>query len=484
MKLRVVLLLVNWTLLVGLAAIAGGPVSAQDSQAQPSAAERCFEHHRFGAEPVDVAKSADGQTVLAQVSWGYHDSIGCYLVLDDASLATLRAAATDDIDTTDTDIEDGTSNTDTTDSEMPQPGPQPTLLATGGVHPPPGQFVVGDEQSFEVAIEFTEAVIGFEAGDITVVNGDVTSFSGSGSEFRATVRASFQGSVVMWIGRDTVQDLSGNSNEPSQPLVAHVGQRTPSFFDTWDRDTVLGEFTVEFDRQEPYHGWTGDIDSCVAGTTSQRYRDSIFQRMNWYRQMAGVLPIVEDPELTSTAQAKALILAARGSLTHHPSPDWACYTQIDFFAESVSTASGLRGIDLYMRDHGSHNSAVGHRRMITDGRWELYGTGDIPGRANTLHARYSSVLREIREHRGFVAWPPSGYILTQWSGADGRSHCKTPTSPTPPSQWSTTTDRLTLRSSTTEIQIRTLFQRWSGRWAATPTRWLMLNRWTLTPATP
>ncbi len=38
-----------------------------------------------------MAKSADRQTVLAQVSWGYHDAIGCYLTLDDTALTTLRA---------------------------------------------------------------------------------------------------------------------------------------------------------------------------------------------------------------------------------------------------------------------------------------------------------------------------------------------------------------------------------------------------------
>ena len=68
-----------------------GPAAAQGS-AQQSVAQRCFEHHRFGAEPVDVAKSADGRTVLAQTSWNWHDAIGCYLTLDDTALATLRGA--------------------------------------------------------------------------------------------------------------------------------------------------------------------------------------------------------------------------------------------------------------------------------------------------------------------------------------------------------------------------------------------------------
>ena len=81
-------------LLLGAAAVAGTAAAQDGDGGSPgqSVAQRCFEHHRFGAQPVDVAKTADGQTVLAQVRWGYHDSIGCYLTLDDSALAALRAA--------------------------------------------------------------------------------------------------------------------------------------------------------------------------------------------------------------------------------------------------------------------------------------------------------------------------------------------------------------------------------------------------------
>ena len=62
-----------------------------------SAAERCSAHHGFGAEPVDVAKTADGTVVLAQVRWGYTADIGmCYLVLDDAAVEVLRASPPQD----------------------------------------------------------------------------------------------------------------------------------------------------------------------------------------------------------------------------------------------------------------------------------------------------------------------------------------------------------------------------------------------------
>ena len=69
---------------------AGPPTSLPQGQTDDS--RRCFEHHRFGEEPVDVAKTTDGQTVLARLSWGYHDSISCFLALDSAAINTLRAA--------------------------------------------------------------------------------------------------------------------------------------------------------------------------------------------------------------------------------------------------------------------------------------------------------------------------------------------------------------------------------------------------------
>ena len=75
----------------------GGDASAgtDDDETTPEeddTAQRCIAVHKFGAQPVDVAKSADRQPVLARLSWGYHETIGCYLALDEAATAALRAA--------------------------------------------------------------------------------------------------------------------------------------------------------------------------------------------------------------------------------------------------------------------------------------------------------------------------------------------------------------------------------------------------------
>ena len=75
-------------------ASAGTDTDDETTPEEDDTAQRCFDHHKFGAQPVDLAKSADRQTVLAQVSWGFHETIGCYLALDEAATAALRAANT------------------------------------------------------------------------------------------------------------------------------------------------------------------------------------------------------------------------------------------------------------------------------------------------------------------------------------------------------------------------------------------------------
>ena len=83
-------------LAVGLAT-ATGPTAA----AQPiSSAADCAREFNFAQDPVPVAKTIDGRTVLATVQWGYNaEHHLCYLVLDDNALSTLRANA-DDISAT------------------------------------------------------------------------------------------------------------------------------------------------------------------------------------------------------------------------------------------------------------------------------------------------------------------------------------------------------------------------------------------------
>ena len=79
-------------LLAVLIAVAPSAPQPASAQALVDASQVCFAHHKFGAQPVDVAKTPDGSVVLARIAWNWHDSIGCFLTLDEGATAVLRQA--------------------------------------------------------------------------------------------------------------------------------------------------------------------------------------------------------------------------------------------------------------------------------------------------------------------------------------------------------------------------------------------------------
>ncbi len=287
----------------------------------------------------------------------------------------------------------------------------------GQTDDPPGQFIAiaaGEAHSCAIRTDQTIECWGFNrTGQIEVPPSTLTVITRNGHDV---------GSHTCGIRTDqTIECWTRDGNSQPDATPHQFAAKTPDteFFDTWDREAVRTSAFAEFDRQEPYHGWTGNIESCVAGTTSQEYRDSIFQRVNWYRKMAGVDPVVENPEYSTLAQHAALIMAANGWVSHQPPEDWACWTQFGYEGASKSNLARLGGGGIsnihygYMRDPGPDNISVGHRRWMLNPKAVEFGTGDIPPEgSNALYVARGSRdgSNRTREERGFVAWPPPGYI--------------------------------------------------------------------------
>ncbi len=169
--------------------------------------------------------------------------------------------------------------------------------------------------------------------------------------------------------------------------------------------------------------WTGTRSPCVAGTTSQAFRDSVLLRINFYRAMAGVpSQVVFDETYNAKAQQSALMMSAQGSLSHSPPATWACYTADGAQAAGSSNLAlgtyGTSSITAYIKDSGSNNTAAGHRRWILYPQTQNMGTGDIPSTggwaANDLWV-FDSHMWETRPatRESFVAWPPPGYVPYQ-----------------------------------------------------------------------
>ena len=197
-------------------------------------------------------------------------------------------------------------------------------------------------------------------------------------------------------------------------LVVNTQNRADvvSFFDTY--------YTPNFSFAM---NWTGDVPSCDAGTTAQAYIDATFELMNYYRAMTG-LPgdLDNDTELNPGSQEAALMMIAEGDLSHSPPPDWACYTAAGAAAAGASNLAlgnaGPSAVRAYIRDSGTFNTAVGHRRWILFPRQGGVGTGSndaVNGfqGANALYvvAVANWVTRPALPTE--VAWPPAGHVPYQ-----------------------------------------------------------------------
>ena len=220
------------------------------------------------------------------------------------------------------------------------------------------------------------------------------------------------------------------------PLVRQAPQGL--YVDIHDRQAVLNFYNQDY---LAYSGaainWTGSQNPCNPGTTGAVFKDEVIHRVNYFRAMAGLpADVTLLADMSSKAQAAALIMSANGNLSHTPPTSWLCYSSDGAAgAGSANIALGMYAwgaISGYMRDPGSGNSAAGHRRWILYPQTKNMGSGDIPPssyRASNALVVFDSHSRDPRPavRDGFVVWPPAGYVpstivYARWSfsypGAD------------------------------------------------------------------
>jgi hypothetical protein len=211
------------------------------------------------------------------------------------------------------------------------------------------------------------------------------------------------------------------SSAQTDPGPVNVNDRESvrSWFNTWWPQTI----------GEPM-GFTGDVNTGVAGTTSQAYRNDILLRLNIYRRLAGVLPVVEDAKATTKAQAAAALNAANSPLSHNPPTSWRFYSTLGAEGSIGSLLGGGAGpdsIDSMIFDAGPQNAAVGHRQALLEPQQTAVGIGSAP--ASTLPGAYVTSVQAIyvnglesltpRFSEAFVLWPKGflpGYLFPgRWS---------------------------------------------------------------------
>ncbi len=202
---------------------------------------------------------------------------------------------------------------------------------------------------------------------------------------------------------------------PVQATGTPVEVRSNGF----DRATVHRSYWNEFTQGVSSPNWNGDVAGCNPGSISVPYQQDQVDRVNWYRSLAGLdHPVSLDTTASQTAQAAALMIGARGAVSHTATPDWACYTATGADGlrySNIYTRTGLGAIDGYMVDYGSSNASVGHRNWILLPQQRSVGIGEVPGSGSQNlggHAMYvfSGIDFGHNAEQDVVVWPPSGQV--------------------------------------------------------------------------
>jgi hypothetical protein len=161
------------------------------------------------------------------------------------------------------------------------------------------------------------------------------------------------------------------------------------------------------DRADLSEGtWSGNVDSCEVGDISADGRANALRLLNLYRYLAGLPPVVTDPERDAKAQACALMMTASGSLSHSPSTDWPCYTEDGAEgagSSNISSGPGVEAVDGYMIDRGN-NTTLGHRRWILSNSLGPVGLGSTADGASCMWTLTGSGNAGAE----WTAWPAPG----------------------------------------------------------------------------
>lgn len=163
--------------------------------------------------------------------------------------------------------------------------------------------------------------------------------------------------------------------------------------------------------------WNGNVNDCDPGTLSQSVLDKALLRIKYFRKAAGLsnTGIVLNATYNAKCQYNALMINANGAISHFPPSTWKCYS-----AEGAEAAgkgniamgsSDVQNINAWMKDEGSNNAAVGHRRWILYSRADQFGFGCTATSGTLWVINSGSGNRPLPSTTPkYVAWPPKGYI--------------------------------------------------------------------------
>jgi uncharacterized protein YkwD len=189
-------------------------------------------------------------------------------------------------------------------------------------------------------------------------------------------------------GGDVPGSKSGGGCEG---VASGANPQAPVTIDPNDRVSVCRAYVnVLVPAVDTPVGWSGDVASCAPGAPSAASKAATFAAINYFRAMAGLDAITENPVASSEAQATALVQLASGFLSHSLSASQPCYTADAALGAGRSNLSlgyrtGAAAIVGQIADGGASNYFVGHRRWLLKPETTTMGIGTV-GTASTATA--------------------------------------------------------------------------------------------------
>ena len=172
-------------------------------------------------------------------------------------------------------------------------------------------------------------------------------------------------------------------------------------------------------------GWTGNSKNCFTGMIPDTTSTKITDRINYFRQNAGIVnPIALNTEKQIACLEAAIVYSPLGIFSHEPKPEThKCFTQAAAdaakFGQAVLESNPAQSVTVFMSDDKSDE--LYNRRLITHPGMANYGFGCAEN--NSVFWMASNDFSAIdsayyKDH--FVAWPPAGaspvmLLFDKWS---------------------------------------------------------------------
>src|SRR5438132_1548932 len=120
--------------------------------------------------------------------------------------------------------------------------------------------------------------------------------------------------------------------QPSEARIqrgvgAHLLPTDLAWIDTSNRAAVRAAYLNFAVTNSVDMGWTGDLSTGNAGSTSAAYMAAALSRINFVRAMSGVpVGIAFDSTFSQKDQQAAMMMSVNHQLSHNPPSSWLYYT--------------------------------------------------------------------------------------------------------------------------------------------------------------